>query len=185
MGLITRKRRLSVAASILFFLTTGAEAHTGHLELKNFWIASQGDKTFVLGQISYPEKDGRLSLKAVSSEYAVATLEWERNGKWAKVNALPIEGDLELSESSEYRLQLPPSFNFEVLQGKMIPLTLLFEKGGIQMVSARVGMAFWWASPWFWMLVLGVLILASSLALRMRLKLKKVNSWSRSSKTKR
>ncbi len=122
----------------------------------------------MLGQISYPEKDGMLALKAVSSEYAAATLEREHNGKWAKVNALPIEGDLELSESSEYRMQLPASFNFEVLQGKMIPLTLLFEKGGIQMVSARVGDPEWWTLLWVWGLFICGLILGWVLWLRLR-----------------
>jgi hypothetical protein len=180
-GFSLGKRRFLLAVSIIFILISGAEAHTEHLELTGFRIASQEGKTFVLGQISYPEKDGMLSLKAVSSEYASVTLEREHNGKWAKVNALPIEGDLELSESSEYRMQLPVSFNFEVLQGKTIPLTFLFEKGGIQMVSARVGQPVWWTLPWVWgLLLVGVL----AVIVRVGLRLGKFSPSSRSSRPK-
>jgi hypothetical protein len=180
-GFSLGKRRFLLTVSIILMLATGAEAHTGDLELTGFRIVSQGGKTFVLGQIFYPETDGMLALKAVSSEYASATLEREHNGKWSKVNALPIEGNLELSENSEYRMQLPSSFDFSALQGQNVPLTFLFEKGGIQMVSARVGQPTWWMLPWVWgLLLVGVL----AVAVRMGLRLNKFSPSSGSSKPK-
>jgi hypothetical protein len=133
------RSRALVLTLTLWVVTSTALAHSGHLELKNFYIDQMDQSTYLYGQILYPENDTRLELQAVGGQNFSATLEGEKNGRWQKVSEIPLEGDLTLNKDSAYRLALPTSFDFAALKGKKLPFSFLFGAGGAQIIEVQVG----------------------------------------------
>ncbi len=133
--LILRSRALALA----LFLTPPALAHSGHLELSGFYVEQMGVRSFLYGQIDYPESDEQLELQAVNSQDYSSTLETEKNGRWLKVEEIPLEGNLSFDKDSDYRLALPPSFDFAAFKGQKIPFSFLFGAGGAQVLEVEVG----------------------------------------------
>jgi len=130
---------LARALLFTFTLVLPALAHTGHLELKNFYLDQMGERTYLYGQILYPQNDGRLELQAVGSQDYSATLEQEKNGRWQKVSEIPLEGNLTLNKDSAYRVALPSSFDFASFKGRKLPFSFLFGAGGAQIIEVNVG----------------------------------------------
>jgi len=124
---------------LALFLSSPALAHSGHLELSGFYVEQMGGRAYLYGQIRYPTNDERLELQAVSSQNYTTTLEAEKNGRWLKVSEIVLEGNLTLNEDSDYRLTLPPDFDFAALKGKKIPFSFLFGAGGAQVLEVSVG----------------------------------------------
>jgi len=129
----------STVLLLALILSSPALAHNGHLELSGFYIAQMGGRAYLYGSVRYPANDERIELQAVSSQDYTATLENEKNGRWLKVSEIALEGNLILNEDSDYRLTLPPSFDFVALKGQKIPFSFLFGARGAQVLEVSVG----------------------------------------------
>ena len=141
-------RAVLLALALLFMTTSPALAHSGHLELRGFYLDQIGKQTYLYGQILYPQNDGRLELQAVGSRDHIATLEGEKNGRWQQVSKIPLEGNLTFNKDSAYRLALSASFDFSAFKGRKLPFSFLFGAGGAQIIEVNVGRPSSAVSPW-------------------------------------